>query len=60
MIAALTEESCSLVTLPFQSCSWGLPCDLSQLPKSLPLILYLGNGSWDLMMQTYKGSVASH
>lgn len=41
-------------------CSWGLPCDLSQLPKSLPLLLHLGNGPWDIMIQTYKESVASH
>lgn len=35
----------------------GLPCDLSQLPKSQPLFLYLGNGPWDRMIQTYKESV---
>lgn len=54
------KKSCSLVTLPFWFRAWGLPCDLGQLPKPQTLLSYLGNAPWDLMVQTYKGSVGTH
>lgn len=53
------RKSCSLVTLTFRFCAWGLPCDLGQFPKPRTLLSYLRNAPWDLMVQTYKGSVAT-